>query len=352
MTAGGTRVVVVGATGNIGTAVLDALSAEPNVASLVAVARRPPGRSWPKTSFRAADIAVDDLTAIVAGADAVVHLAWLFQPVRKPAVTWKVNVGGSIRLFEAVSRQDVPAVICSSSVGAYTPAPDREVDESWRTDGLPTAPYAREKAYVERLLDALEAAEPSRRVVRLRPGFVFQRAAGVEQLRLFGGPLAPASILRPGVLPVLPFPAHLRFQAVHAADLAQAFRLAVTDPSARGAYNVASDPVVDAGVLAGVLETRAVSVPAPLVRAALAVGWGARVVPVPPAMFDMALGLPLMSTARIRRELGWTPAYSATDALGEALAGIAEGADGGTAPLGGRRTAPRAGRPGTPKGGS
>lgn len=339
-------VVVVGATGNIGTAVLDALSADPQVASIRAVARRPPDRTWPKTTFRAADIAADNLTPVVAGADAVVHLAWLFQPARRPSVTWRVNVGGSIRLFDAVARQGVPVLVCSSSVGAYSPAPGREVDESWRTDGLPTAAYGREKAYVERVLDAVEVSDPGRRVVRLRPGFVFQRAAGPQQLRLFGGPLAPASLLRPGVLPVLPFPAGLRFQGVHAADLAEAFRLAVTDPSARGAYNVAADPVIDANTLAGILRTRAVPVPAAAVRAALAAGWAAHAVPVPPAMFDMALGLPLMRTTRIREELGWAPARSATDALAEALAGMVEGTEfGGTAPLLGRRLPTRAERP-------
>lgn len=329
-------VVVVGATGNIGTAVLDALSADPSVAAIRAVARRPPQQAWPKTTFHAADITVDDLTAVVAGADAVVHLAWLFQPIRRPTVTWKVNVEGSIRLFDAVTRQDVPALVVSSSVGAYSPAGGQEVDESWPTDGLPTAPYAREKAYVERVLDALEAAAPRRRVVRLRPGFVFQRSSGRQQLRLFGGPLAPGALLRPGVLPVLPFPAGLRFQGVHAADLAQAFRLAVTDPSARGAYNVAADPVIDGDAVAEALRTRAVPVPRFLVRAALSAGWGAHLVPVSPAMLDMAFALPLMRTRRARDELGWAPSRSATDALAEALVGMAEGVSGSTPPLLGR----------------
>jgi nucleoside-diphosphate-sugar epimerase len=337
-------VVVVGATGNVGTAVLDALSADPVVGRIRAVARRSPGRTWPKTSFHPADVAAADLTAIVAGADAVVHLAWLFQPARRATVTWEVNVGGSNRLFEAVVRQRVPVLVYSSSVGAYTPAPGKEVDESWRTDGLPTAAYGREKAYVERLLDTVEASDPARRVVRIRPGFVFQRAAGPEQLRLFGGPLVPPSLLEPGALPLLPFPRRLRFQGVHAADLAQAFRLAVTGDGARGAYNVAADPVIDGAVLARILGARLVPVPRPLVRAALALAWTAHVVPVPPPMLDLAFGLPIMRTDRARRELGWVPQHSAAEALAEALAGMAGGAGGGTAPLAGRPPLAGAGR--------
>lgn len=345
MTQGAAEVVVVGATGNIGTAVLTALSADPAVGSIRALARRPPQRTWPKTTFHAADVTSANLDPMVAGADAVVHLAWLFQPIRTPARTWAVNVEGSIRLFDAVVRQKVPALVVSSSVGAYSPTNGTEVDETGRTDGTPTAPYAREKAYVERVLDALEAADPQRRVVRLRPGFVFQRSAGQQQLQLFGGPLAPGRLVRPGTLPLLPFPAGLRFQGVHAADLADAFRLAVTDPHARGAYNIAADPVIDADAIARILKTRAVPVPRSLVRSALAVGWALHLVPVPPAMLDMAFGLPLMRTRRARDELGWSPSHLATEALAEALAGMAEGTEGGTPALGGRATRAGAGTP-------
>ena len=52
------KVVVLGASGNAGTALLRALDAEPRVEDVVAVARRPPGE-WhsPKTTWRALDIA-------------------------------------------------------------------------------------------------------------------------------------------------------------------------------------------------------------------------------------------------------------------------------------------------------
>jgi UDP-glucose 4-epimerase len=47
--------------------------------------------------------------------------------------------------------------------------------------------------------------------------------------------------------------------------------------------------------------------------------------------------VPVMSTERARRELGWSPAISATAALADVVDGMAsgEGAD-GSAPLAGR----------------
>jgi Semialdehyde dehydrogenase, NAD binding domain len=45
------RVVVIGATGNVGTSVLESLEDEPAVPDVVAVARRPPGRAFARTTF-------------------------------------------------------------------------------------------------------------------------------------------------------------------------------------------------------------------------------------------------------------------------------------------------------------
>lgn len=333
------RVVVVGATGNIGTSLLDRLAGEPAVTEVLGLARRVPAQSWPKTSFATADVGRDDLAPHLAGADVVVHVAWIFQPTHRPTVTWSVNVGGTIRVLDAVVRQRVPALVVASSVGAYSPADGREVDERWPTDGLPTAAYAREKAYVERLLDVLESRQPSLRVVRLRPGFVLQRRAATEQRRLFAGPFLPVRLLRPGFLPVLPYPAGLRLQALHADDAAAAFALAVVRP-VRGAFNVAAEPVIDGAALAGVLDARPLPVPAPLVRAVLAGAWHCRAIPVEPALLDLALHLPTMRTDRARDELGWVPRVPATAAVAETLAGMAAGAGGPTGPLasGGRHS--------------
>src|SRR6185312_234391 len=81
------RVVVTGATGNVGTSVLRALSADPAVDEIVALARRAPGRALEGAEFLRADVTTDDLAAVFRGADAVVHLAWLIQPGRDEALT-------------------------------------------------------------------------------------------------------------------------------------------------------------------------------------------------------------------------------------------------------------------------
>ncbi len=327
------RIVVTGATGNIGSAVVEELRRDSRVTSVVGVARRRPApRGWPAdVELREADVVADDLAPAFAGADVVVHLAWLFQPTHDPLVTWQANVIGSIRMAEAAVAAGVGAIVHSSSVGVYSPG-EGPVAESWPTHSRPTAAYGREKAYVERVLDAVEARHQGLRVVRLRPAFVFQQPAASEQRRLFMGPLVPRALLRPGRLPAVPMPAGLRFQAVHARDVARAFAAAALG-DARGAFNVAADPVIDIPTLREVLGTRVVEVPRPLFRNALAAAWWLRAVPAAPDLLDLVLDLPTMSTDRARRELGWAPTVAAPDALGEALEGMARGAGADTPPL-------------------
>jgi nucleoside-diphosphate-sugar epimerase len=327
------RVVVTGASGNVGTSVLRALATEPDVGSVVGVARRLPSMSFAKTEWRAADITRSDLDPIFAGADAVVHLAWLIQPSRDEATLFETNVRGSGRVFEAAARCGVPALVYASSVGAYSPGPkDRAVREDWPTGGTPTSFYARHKAAVERLLDEFEREHPAMRVVRLRPGLIFKREAASGIRRLFAGPFLPAALVRRGLIAVIPSPPGLRFQALHSLDAGEAYRLALTRP-VRGAFNVAADPVLDPPELGRALGARPVRMPARVLRSVVALTWRMRLQPTPPGWVDMALGVPVMDTTRARTELGWQPRWSSVAALLELLEGLHDQAGIDTPPL-------------------
>jgi UDP-glucose 4-epimerase len=327
------RVVVVGATGNVGTSLLESLRSETAVEEIVAVARRAPAAQFPRTTFVSADIARADLVPLFRGADAVVHLAWLIQPGRDESVTGTVNVDGSRRLFRAVVDAGVPLVVYASSVGAYSPGPkDRFVDESWPTDGIASSFYARHKAMLERELDLLELEHPELRVIRMRPALIFKAQAATEIRRLFAGPFLPGPIVSPKAIPVVPDTPGLRFQAVHSHDVGDAYRLALLS-SARGPFNIAADPAIGAPELAQVLRARAVPVSVGLLRGAAALTYALRLQPSEPGWVDMALSVPLMDTSRARAELGWVPRHGALETLGELLWGLRKGSDYPTPPL-------------------
>jgi UDP-glucose 4-epimerase len=316
------RVVVVGASGNVGTSLLQALAADPSVDEILGVARRRPRLELPRTTWATADIASDELTVHFRGADCVVHLAWLIQPSRDRATTRAVNVDGSRRVFEAVAAAGVPSLVYASSVGAYSPGPkDRFVDESWPTGGIRSSFYSRDKAEVETILDRFEGEHPDIRVVRLRPGLIFKAGAASGIRRLFVGPFLPSPLLQRSLIPIVPAIDRLRFQAVHSLDVGRAYHRAVVG-DARGAFNIAAQPVLDPPELGRLLGARPVPVSPRVLRGAVTASWKLRLQPSPPGWLDMALEVPLLDVTRAQRELGWTPAYTAGDALLELLDGM------------------------------
>jgi UDP-glucose 4-epimerase len=327
------RIVVVGASGNVGTSVLRALADEPAVDHVIGVSRRLPEMRFPKVEWRTADISRSALEPHLQGADAVIHLAWLIQPSRDLETLRATNVDGSARLFAAVAAANVPSLVYASSVGAYSPGPkDRPVDESWPTGGVATSFYARHKSEVERLLDRFEHEQPQVRVVRLRPGLIFKREAASEIRRLFVGPFLPSPLVRRELIPVVPAAERLKFQAVHSYDAGHAYRLAAVG-DAHGAFNVAAEPVLDPPALARLLGARQLPLPPGLLRAAAAASWRLRLQPSEPGWVDMGLSVPLMDTTRAREELGWKPRYGADDALRDLLEGLQRGEGLGTPPL-------------------
>jgi UDP-glucose 4-epimerase len=336
------RVTITGATGNVGTAVVRALGAEPAVTEIVGISRRRPDAALPKTRWVQADVSDSDLVQTLRGSDALIHLAWLIQPSRNENVTRATNVEGSRRVFAAAAAAAVPRIVYASSVGAYAEGPkDRRVDESWSTAGIPTSFYSRHKAAVERILDTFETAHPEVRVVRLRPGLIFGRDAASGIRRLFAGPLLPTFLLRPKLIPIVPSHPRLVFQAVHRDDVAEAYRLALLDDDARGAYNVAADPVLDPPELGRILGARPVPVPATALRLGAALSWRLRLQPTEPGWVDLGLGVPVMDVARAREELGWAPRRTSAEALLDLIGGMRDHAGVDTPPL-----HPQAGGPG------
>ena len=324
------RIVVVGASGNVGTAVLRRLAAEPAVTGIVGVARRPPGPDagppYDAADWESVDIAADDATTrlarVVIGADAVVSLAWRLQPSWDRGALERINVGGTRAVLDAVLAAGVPQLVYASSIGTYAPSPGPERrDESWPTTGIATSTYSRQKAAVERILDQVDPGRLA--VLRVRPGIVLQPAAAAEIARFFLGPLVPTSLVRPALIPVLPWPRGLRGQIVHADDLADALVRGLLARTT-GGLNVATEPLVTRSLVAQLLAARPVDVPPAAVRALAGGTWRAHLQPSEPGWLDMAMQVPVLDTGKARG-LGWAPARPAGEVLRDFLAALAAG---------------------------
>jgi nucleoside-diphosphate-sugar epimerase len=340
------RVVVVGATGNAGTAVLRALAAAPEVSSVLGIARRMPdtevapysGCEWASIDIAAASSAEDAgarLRDAFTGADAVIHLAWLIQPNSQRELLRRVNVEGTERVARAAAAAGVRHLVAASSVGAYSPDPvQMRRDETWSTHGIPTSHYSVDKAAQERVLDEFSVARPGVLVTRLRSALIFQAAAGSEIQRYFLAGRVPLQVFGSAKPPVLPVPKGLRgMQAVHADDLGRAYAAAVVK-RAPGAFNICADDVLTPQELADIIDHgRVVELPPRLVRAFLFGGHRAGLVAADEGWLDMATAVPMMDNSRAASELEWRPRVTAAQALRELLRGMAEGRGTASVPL-------------------
>ena len=331
------RIVITGASGNVGTSLLEVLGAQ-GLHEVIGLSRRPPPAS--AVRWVAADIRTADLEQAFRGADAVIHLAWAIQPSHDHAALRSVNVQGSRRVFHAVARAGVSHLVYASSVGTYATGPvDRRVDESWPATGIPGSFYSRHKAEVEAMLDVFQHEHPGVRVARLRPGLIFKRNAGKEVAGLFLGSYVPRLLADPRTIPLVPDHPRLRFQAVHSMDAAEAYRLAV-ESDERGAFNIAAEPVLDGPLLASTLHARRLRMPAAALRGVAWATWKLRLQPTPPGWVDMALGVPLMDCSRAQKRLGWEPQTPSVDALLDVMEGMRQGSTAGTPATAGDGSAP------------
>ncbi|HEY7049863.1 MAG TPA: NAD-dependent epimerase/dehydratase family protein [Jatrophihabitantaceae bacterium] len=309
------RVVITGASGNLGTALLRRLRADGH--ELVGVSRRRPppdvepysGVRWYPLDLGTAD-AGDQLADICSGADALVHLAWLIQPTHDRAQLRRANQGGAQAVARAASH--VPHLVNVSSIGAYSRAPRGTwVDESWPAGGVASSSYSVDKVAVERTLEGVTDV-----VTHVRPTLVLQPDAASEIARYFLGPLVPVSLLNAKLFRFAPWPRELRLQFVHADDVAAAVAASLLVRPA-GAVNLATDEVFDRAAIRRLFGGVGPPLPVGVVRAAATATWRARLQPIDGGWINLARSVPLLRSDRARTELDWTPKHSGDATLTE-----------------------------------
>ena len=296
------RVVVTGATGNVGTAVLRALRDEAAVDEIVGVARGACRRPAAEDAWARADVARDDLEPLLRGADASCTSRGSSSPrATRPSPTRRTS-----RAARGCSRRPAAPAWGRSSTprrsGRTRPA-RRTAPSTSRgrrpaiADLVLLAPQGRGRARARRF----EAAHPEMRVVRLRPGLIFQRAAATGIRRLFAGPFLPSPLVRRGLVPSSRATRGCAPRPCTPTTSPTPTGARSSTPDARGAFNIAAEPPLDGDVRREAARRQRGRRPgAACCAAAAALSWRARLQPTEPGWVDMGLGVPVMDTTRAR----------------------------------------------------
>jgi UDP-glucose 4-epimerase len=325
----GLTVAVTGPTGEMGQAVVSALERSREVARIVGMARRPfdpSSRGWKKTTYSQGDVLDRKRVAsLVAGADVVVHLAFMIMGGAKDSR--RVNLDGSRNVFDAAAGAGAKRLIYASSVAAYgfhgdNPQP---LTEDVPARGTAAHYYSAQKAEVEELLrDTLHGKRTAAYV--FRPCIVAGPEApllidSLPYTQLSGR--VPAAVLNmldglPILKPVLPDPG-VPFQLVHHDDVASAMRAAVLGRGKPGIYNLAGPGKLTVKQLADELGWYSIPVPELAVDAIAEMIGRLGFLPTQ-AQWIAAFREPvIMSTAKAHRELRWRPKHDALHTLRETI---------------------------------
>ncbi len=366
----GLTVAVTGPTGTFGFGLIPLLQADERVTRIAGIARRPfdpDGYGWTKMEYRRGDVRDPaTLRDAFAAADVVVHLAFLITGAAPAEELRAVNVEGTLNAFRAAAAAGARRFVYASSVAAYGFHADNPVGmtEEWPVRPAARLFYAKEKAELEHLLraeatrlepprpeaprvDALRpeaprvdaprpdaAASAGPALYLLRPPLVLgPHAVGAKDL--LPGPLAPlgrrlatlaARAVRAGRVPRLPvlLPS-MPFQCVHEDDLGDALLRCVVAAGPPGAYNVAADGTLTSADVAR--EFGLLPLPLPAGPMQLAARTAAALPFLPPAAqwVEAASHPAIMDITRAKTELGWTPRYTALEALRDTLGTLGPG---------------------------
>ena len=346
-------VAVTGPTGTFGFGLIPLLQDDDRVRRIVGIARRPfdpAGYAWTKLEYRRGD--VRDPAALrdaFAGADVVVHLAFLVTGTATAEVLRSVNVDGTLNAFRAAAQAGARRFVYASSVAAYGFHHDNPVGmtEEWPVRPAGRLFYAQEKAELEHLLAAEAARTEADGAARpalylLRPPLVLgPHAVGAKDL--LPGPLAPlgrglaslASLAtragqaaRAGHVPRLPvLVPSIPFQCLHEQDLGDAFLRCVVATGPPGAYNVAADGILTSADLAREFGLRPLPLPAAPARIAARAVAALPFLPPVAQWVEAASHPAIMDTTKAKNELGWTPHYTALEALRDTQPSLPAGYD-------------------------
>src|SRR5918994_612924 len=318
------KYVITGGSGYIGSRLTELLAGRDETERIVDLDVRPPDVPWPKTEYVRGDVrdraAMRELLERERP-DAVVHLAFLLNPIRDEARMYDIDVNGTLAVLEAASAAGVGQVLVTSSASAYGAFPDNPVPiaEDHPVRGQPDFSYARDKAEADRVCQLWAADHPDRVMTIVRPTIVFGPNVDNYISRAWGNnAFFP---IMDGVEP--------DFQLVHEDDVVSALS-GLLGAKAGGAFNLAADGLMRWREAAELLGTRVREMSFRTVYRLSGALWRLRIprVEAPPGNLNFIHHPWIVSNEKLKATIGWEPQHDTREIFEQTMRakGLLEGA--------------------------
>lgn len=298
-----TRILITGAAGMIGRALLRGLDGHEVIATDLNV----PANAPDAIKFRRMDVTGPDTARIIAEEkpDVIVHLASIVSPPKGMSreTAYAVDVTGTRNVLEAAIAAGVRRLVVTSSGAAYgyhadNPVPLRETDALRGNDEFP---YAHHKRLVEEMLARARRDAPQLEQVVLRVGTVLGAGTENQITALFHKPRLLA--VRGSESP---------FVFIWTEDLARILLRASTDGPA-GIFNVAGDGAMGVSDLAAALGKPVLRLPAAALRLALSVLRPLGLSRYGPEQVRFLQYRPVLDNAALKSEFGYLPGKTSAE---------------------------------------
>jgi UDP-glucose 4-epimerase len=317
------KYLITGGSGYIGSRLTDLL-VERDDTEVVNVDIRPPAVPRSRTRFIKMDIRDRGMRELFERErpDAVVHLAFVLNPIRDEHTMYDIDVNGTQNVLEAASAAGVEQLLVASSTTAYGAFPDNPVPmaEEHPVRGLPAYEYARDKTEIDRLCQLWAAQHPDRTMTIVRPTIVF--GPNVDNYIVRFWLTSPFFPLLDGNDP--------DWQFVHEEDVVYAISRLLGERRG-GIFNLTADGTIKLSEAARIAGVKVRKMPLRVYRRIAAVAWRMRLpnVEAPPGQIDFLLYPWIASNDKIKAELDWTPRYTSRETFELTMRAKGKGPDSG-----------------------
>jgi UDP-glucose 4-epimerase len=301
------RYVITGGSGYIGSRLVDHLALREDTERIVVCDVRPPRAFRPKVEFEQLDVrdreAAQSVLARVEP-DALVHLAFILNPVHDEHFMYDVDVNGTHNVLEAAGAAGTQQVLVTTSAVAYGAFPDNPVPltEDDPVRGVASFSYARDKTESDRLCQLWAAKYPDRTMAIVRPCIVFGPNVDNYLVRLW--------TKQPFQVDVGNFDIQLQF--VHEEDVVDAV-IRLLEGGHEGAFNVAGDGLMTLRETVELSGQPIRRMPLWLYRLLGKVTWGLHLGEAPPGQIEFAVHPWVVSNERLKEAAGWRPRYTSRE---------------------------------------
>jgi UDP-glucose 4-epimerase len=301
------RVAVTGCSSRFAQVFLPLLEADKEVTEIVGIDLVPLADTYSKLVFHRLDIRDASVKEIMAGCDALVHLAFVVgRPYSMPLYeAASINLGGTWNVCRLAAEAGIPKLVVSSSVAAYGGLSDNPavLVEDSPLRGLYTDFYYNQHKHANEIwLDGLQLAFPRLLISRLRPCIVM----GPHQS-------AAISMIHPNKSYFTSPEAHQsQLQFVHEDDLAAAFQ-AMVQHDLPGAYNVVGDGPDSMPRIAAAAGLNVIEIPLEMIAQSVTSSWQKGETVFGPEWLG-GEGDIICSNEKLKATGVWMPRYTTTEA--------------------------------------